>query len=221
VKYMLKTKKQVTTLVNFILDKSGSMGIIRKQTIDGFNEYINGLKNQDKDIRFSLTLFDTVSIEKPYINVPIKEVKPLDLDTYRPNAATPLYDAVVNTIEQVSEEVAKMETKPAVVTVIMTDGEENSSQQHNQNCLIDIKKQLQKEGNWTFVFMGANQDAWATAQKWGFDKGNVMNWSATPQGTKSALRGLTGATVAFAASAADSKDTRFSSDSFFDKGGDK
>ena len=46
------------TLVNFILDKSGSMYNAQEATISGFNEYLGTLK-EDKDILLSLTLFDT------------------------------------------------------------------------------------------------------------------------------------------------------------------
>lgn len=192
-----RAKPAVTTLVNFILDKSGSMGSIQSSVISGFNEYINGLKNKGGKIKFSLTMFDTESIDKPYIDADIKTVEPLTQKTYRPNAGTPLYDAVVDTIEAVNE---KVENKKdvAVITVILTDGEENSSVKHDEKCMRDLIKKLEKKGNWTFTFMGANIDAYDAANKFGISRGNTVSWSSDVIGTQNAFRGLAMASSAYA-----------------------
>jgi hypothetical protein len=215
-------KKEVTTLINFILDKSGSMGAIQDTVISGFNEYINGLKNQKGKFKFSLTLFDTMSIEKPYVAVDLELVKPLSRDTYRPNAGTPLYDAVVDTIEAVYEEVQNKKDY-AVVTVIMTDGEENSSQKHDEKCLRELVKKLEGKGNWTFTFMGANIDAYGAAMNLGISAGNTMAWNSDIQGTRDAFRGLAAASANYAVYAASAGDTtQLNTKSFFSnkKGGD-
>jgi uncharacterized protein YegL len=166
------------TIVNFILDKSGSMDICREETISGFNEYLKTLQKKAKKGTYllSLTLFDT-NIEKPYVAKDILDVKPLNKDTYNPEGMTALYDASVETIEGISRKVDKMKEKTAVLNIIMTDGQENSSQKHDAACLNDLIKKLKKEGNWTFVFLGANQDSWATGNLLGVDAGNVANWN--------------------------------------------
>ena len=189
------------TIANFILDKSGSMGSIRGDVIGGFNSYIEELKKQDADILFTLTMFDTESIDTPYLLTPIKDVQPLNEKTYRPNGGTPLYDAAVETIENIAARVKEMKGKKAVVVTIMTDGEENSSVKHNQKCLKDLIKKLEKKGNWTFAFMGANQDAWATAQSFGIARGNAMSWEASSLGSTNALRSLAQNTAMYAMSA--------------------
>lgn len=180
------------TIVNFILDKSGSMGSIKNDVIGGFNSYIEELKKgkASKDTLFTLTLFDTESIETPYLLTPIKAVNKLTHDSYRPNGGTPLYDAAVDTIEQIAERVEEMKEKTSVVVTIMTDGEENSSYKHNQKCLKDLIKKLEKKGNWTFTFMGANQDAWAKASSFGIAAGNIADWQASSIGSQNAFRSL-------------------------------
>jgi uncharacterized protein YegL len=187
------------TIVNFILDKSGSMETCKDETIIGFNKYVQTLKKKAKKgtMQFSLTLFDTV-ITKPYIAVDISKVKPLNVETYNPNGWTALYDAAVDTIEAVSAKVDKMKEKTAVLTVIMTDGMENSSTKHNQDCLKDLVSKLKKEGNWTFVFLGANQDSWATGNLIGVDAGNVANFDTV--NIKRAFVNLAGNTANYAAS---------------------
>lgn len=197
---MTKKKNQVTTIVNFILDKSGSMNAIKPATISGFNEYINGLKNQDGNFLFSLTLFDSMDIETRYVNKPINEIEPLTDKTYQPNAGTPLYDAVISTVEKVSAEVEKMKDEPAVLVVIMTDGEENSSTKHDEKCLKDLIHRLEHKGNFTFVYMGANQDAWANAAKFGIDAGNTYSWMSTSDGATRSFKDLSRGTQVYAAS---------------------
>lgn len=169
------------TIVNFILDKSGSMNICQDETISGFNEYIQTIQKKAKKDKsnkwlFSLTMFDT-EIEKPYVMVDLAKVKPLNKDTYRPGGMTSLYDAAVETLEKISHKVDNIDEKTAVLNIIMTDGQENSSRKHDSACLNDLIKKLKKEGNWTFVFLGANQDSWLVGSTLGVDVGNTANWS--------------------------------------------
>lgn len=186
------------TIVNFILDKSGSMDMIKSDVIGGFNSYLKELQKQKGSVLFTLTLFDTESIETPYLLTPIKEVKPLTDKTYRPAGMTNLYDASVDTIEQIAERVSEMKGKNAVVVTIMTDGQENASHKHDQKCLQDLIKKLEKKGNWTFAFMGANQDAWLTAQSMGISASNAMSWQASGVGGQSAFRSLAKSTNNYA-----------------------
>lgn len=189
----MKTK-QVSLVINFILDNSGSMQSIKERTISGFNEYLQTLQRESKrkknKVLFSLTKFNARGIEKPYVAVDINEIKPLNDRTYMPDDGTPLYDACVETIEAVEKEVRKMDTDPAVLVAIMTDGEENMSRKHDAKCLSDLIGKLQKKGNWTFVFLGANQDAWAQANILGISAGNTMSWQSTDAGTPVAFRNM-------------------------------
>jgi hypothetical protein len=183
---MKKTTKKIPTIINFILDNTGSMMDIKERTISGFNEYVESLKQSAKKtggtLYFTLTKFNSYQIERPYLAVDIKKVAKLTDTTYQPNGNTPLYDACVDTIEAAEEEIKKMEGPIASLVVIMTDGEENSSRKHNEQCLSDLIGKLQKRGNWTFVFLGANQDAWKTGQTLGISAGNTMSWDATDAG---------------------------------------
>jgi uncharacterized protein YegL len=172
------TTNKPTTIVNFILDRSGSMANCVEGTISGFNKYIKDLQKKEGHVLFSLTFFDT-NVDKKYTLVPLSEVKKLNSETYVPEGNTALYDAAVETIEQVAEQADGMkESKPAILTVIMTDGEENSSVKHDRECLNDLISKLKTEGNWSFIFLGANQDSWANASVLGVSRGNVANFQA-------------------------------------------
>lgn len=180
--------------VIFVLDKSGSMESVIDATISGFNEYIGTLqKDTDIEYVFSLTLFDT-SIQYPYRNINIKEVKPLDKDSYQPNGGTALYDAVCRTL------VGGADLSQKTLVVIMTDGEENSSKTYTQDHFKDMVEMLKKTEHVSFVFLGANQNAWANAAKWGFTQQNVASYNSTDKGTKVAFFAMSANTRNFAES---------------------
>lgn len=188
--------------VSIILDKSGSMASVREATLSGLNEYLSTLrKDTEVDYTIDLTLFDT-SVFKRISGKSLKEIE--GITDYSPDGMTALYDAVCDTIK--SREGAGEKW----IVVVMTDGEENSSKRYNQNDLSNMVHALKATGNVTFAFLGANQDSWATAGKWGFDKGNVANYKATDLGTQSAFRGMGMATSATANSA------QMSSKNFFE-----
>lgn len=181
--------------VVFVLDKSGSMETVRTSTISGFNEYIQTLKKEAGKYDFSLTLFST-DVEKKYVNVPLYDVEELDVTSYNPMGGTALYDAVCQTIDEVEKKTKKSEK---VLLVIMTDGQENSSKEFTQNDLKERITRLQK-GNWSFVFMGANQDSWVTAQAFGMKMNNVANYQTTDSGTSAAFMAMAMNTTTFQAS---------------------
>lgn len=201
---MSRTKKQkVKNVTLFVLDKSGSMGSIKTQAINGFNEYIQTLKNKGIDADFSLLLFDSESFDKPYWHKPISQVEPLSEKTYRPGSMTPLYDAVVSGVEELAEYVKGISGKVAVSVVVMTDGEENSSKEHDAACVRDLITSLEKEGHWTFVYLGANQDSWAVGQVLGISAGNTASWASTGKGTRSAFSNLANASAFYSMSIED------------------
>lgn len=180
----------MSTHIFCILDKSGSMGFIRKATIDGYNEYIGGLK-KTRGAKFNLTLFDT-KIDKRVKNTAIKDVSKLDNDSYRPDGMTALYDAVCSTLNDAKDKVGE---KDKALVVIITDGQENSSREYNQKDMAKLVEELTAKGNWTFTYLGANQDAWATASQWGFNKGNVATFNATDAGATMAFASMSSNSV--------------------------
>lgn len=150
----------MTTLVAFLLDETGSMEICRDATISGFNEYIQSLKNdKDSKYRFTLVKFDSNHMTTVHDAAKLKNVGLLTRETYVPGANTPLYDAVARIVHDTEKSAGKYK----VLVVIMTDGEENASREHTHTSIAELIKAKEKEG-WAFMFLGANQDAWSTAQ---------------------------------------------------------
>jgi uncharacterized protein YegL len=189
-KIINKARKAVRVV--FILDKSGSMGSCETATIEGFNEYLSTLKKDKKaDYTFSLTLFDTV-LTKLYEDEPIRNVKELTKEDYQPSGMTALYDAVGHSIKEKSE--------GKTLVVIMTDGAENSSREYDAKSIQKLIKGLEAKDNHTFVFLGANQDSWATGSILGIPTMNTSNFNATGTGVRAAMVMMAQNTSSFASS---------------------
>jgi hypothetical protein len=185
-----------TTAIEFILDETGSMMSVWDQTIGGFNEYVNSQRAQPGTCLLSLTKFDTSGVRNAYNDVNIQEVPYLNRDTYRPNQSTNLYDAIGQRIKALEARVAAG-TYPAetsFLVVIMTDGHDNASREFNAEGVKVLIKDKEAAG-WTFVFLGANQDAWAVGQTFGMAKGNTMTYAAG--NVAGAMETLSGATTAY------------------------
>lgn len=194
------------TLVNFILDKSGSMQSIQDATISGFNEYVDSLKKDGNKYSFSLTFFDT-EVKQTYKNTPIAKIEKLSRENYLPDGWTALYDAACRTIKEVKDSVKDSQK---VLTVIMTDGQENSSKEYTEANLKVLIKELEATGKWTFVFLGANQDSFANAAKVGISQMNTVNFAATSQGMGNAMKTMAMNTRGFAMSASNATQAFFS-----------
>jgi len=193
------------TNVHFILDKSGSMGSVREATISGFNEYLDTLKKDGNTYTLTLSVFDT-EVQTLEVNTPLSKVKKLTSENYIPSGMTALYDAVCVTLGKVKKSKAKN------LVVIMTDGEENSSQEFTDKELKTMIKDLEKGKNWTFVFLGANQDSWMVGQKFGMKVGNVANYHASSKGMGETMRTVAHNTAMFAASTSNATEEYFTAD---------
>lgn len=155
-------------LINFILDKSGSMASVTDATIEGANSFLKDQAEQPGQAYLSLTLFDT-AFDVRHVAKPLAEVKPLDHSSYRPGGMTALFDAVGTTIKGTEAWLTNHpEFTGQIVVVTLTDGQENSSREwHINNPMIDgddrdlngLIQWKQAEG-WQFVFLGAGGSSW-------------------------------------------------------------
>jgi len=156
-----------------IVDKSGSMASKTKDVIDGFNAYVDGLSEEDKvEYLFSLTLFDT-QVAYRDVAIPLPRVRKLDKKSYQPSGNTALNDAIGMTVRKVDADHPDVHK---VVTVIMTDGEENSSREWTHDAVKALIQEKENEGNWTFVFLGAAPDAWDQGRGYGIPAANVAKY---------------------------------------------
>jgi len=187
------SKKSTTppvTEIAFILDRSGSMTPHAEAAVAGFNEFLREQQEVDGIARITLVLFDD-EYEIPFDNLPVSEVTCLDQETYRPRGTTALLDAIGRTIKAFRKRIKDLPKKDRpdqVIFAIFTDGLENASRKYNWQDIADrIRKRQDKDG-WEFLFLGANQDAIATAAQMNIKRSNSATAEASDRGVRTSSR---------------------------------
>lgn len=190
-------KNGLTELV-FILDRSGSMQGLERDTIGGFNSMIERQKAQDGEVYVSTVLFDNLS-EVIHDRVKLSEIKPMTEREYFTRGSTALLDAVGSAVRHIKtvHKYAREEDVPEkTIFVITTDGMENSSTQYTHAKVKAMIEQQQKEHGWEFLFLGANIDAAESAKSIGIDKNHAADYICDSAGTELNFRALSDAVCA-------------------------
>lgn len=158
-----------------ILDRSGSMSAVKTDTEGAFDNYVADQRKVPGEAKLSLVQFDT-KIETVYATRPLAKVPPLEL---KPRGLTALYDAIGFTVVDFGEQFARMgeDARPGkVIVVILTDGEENSSQEWTAARLKPLIEEQTTKYGWTFLYLGANQDAVFEGGKIGINAQNSLTY---------------------------------------------
>lgn len=177
-------KKELTELV-FILDKSGSMAGLEKDTIGGFNAMLKKQREVDGECRITTVLFDN-GYELLHDRIDIRAVGPMGEREYRVGGSTALLDAIGLTIDKlarVQKSTAEAYRAEKVMFVIITDGEENSSRRFSSDEVKSMIRQEKEKYGWEFLFLGANIDAVETAGRFGIGADRAVNYVPDSYGT--------------------------------------
>lgn len=151
------------THITVLLDRSGSMQTIDKDTVGGLNEFMKVQKATPGKATVTLIRFNNDAVTD-YNNMAIADVP--QLSSVFPYGGTAMYDAIGNSINSLGRQLEAMpecQRPGKVVFVIITDGEENASRHFTLHHIKPMIEEQQKKYNWQFVFLGANQDAVLTA----------------------------------------------------------
>ena len=178
-------KKNLTELV-FILDRSGSMAGLEKDTIGGFNAMIEKQKAEEGEAYISTVLFDNYS-EVIHDRVALNAVPKLTEKEYYVRGCTALLDAVGGAIHHIGNvhKYAREEDRPEkTLFVITTDGMENASSQYSAEKIRQMIQRRKKEHGWEFIFLGANIDAVETAASFGITKDRAVTYRSDSIGTQ-------------------------------------
>lgn len=176
--------KNLTEIV-YILDRSGSMSGLEKDTIGGYNSFLEKQKTEDGDAVVTTVLFDD-KYDMVHNRVDIKKVKPLTSKEYCARGMTALLDAIGKTINYIDERhknALESEVPAKTIFVITTDGYENSSREFDSGKIKAMIENQKKESGWEFLFLGANIDAVETAKKFGISKECAARYEADKEGT--------------------------------------
>ena len=167
-----------------VVDESGSMSIIRRQALVGINETLATIQKMQKahadlEQRVTLITFDSTHMKLLYDNACAHDAKPLRSCAYNPCGGTPLYDAIGLGLSKVN---ALTTPDDSVLVTIITDGEENCSQEYTLAMIQNLIEKLKKQ-NWTFTFIGTDDlDVESIAMDMGID--NHLSFAEDEEGTK-------------------------------------
>jgi uncharacterized protein YegL len=179
--------KDYTEIV-FILDRSGSMASIKKDIEGGLRTLVADNKKLDKPANFTLVQFDT-EYEEVIKAKDIKLVNENEIQLH-PRGGTALLDSIGKTINGLGERLRNLPEKDRpnkVVIGILTDGAENSSKEFSRAQIKEMINRQEKDYNWEFIYLGANQDSFTEGNSFGIDLSKIMNYSTDSKSITSAF----------------------------------
>ena len=191
-------RNDLTELV-FILDRSGSMHVLEKDTIGGFNSVLERNKALPGDANITTILFDhrfTILHDRQ----PIRSVAPITERDYSPAGMTALLDAVgqaIRKIDNVMAHTAEDYRAGKVQFVIITDGLENASREYSAQRVKQMIRDRQDREGWDFLFLGANMDAIAVAEDMGIQADRAVTAMADAPGVSLQYDAIADANVSF------------------------
>ena len=168
--------------------KASTLFLLEQQQIEGL-------------AKLTLILFDDEYLV-PIDALPVAEILPLNNDSYVPRGSTALLDAIGRTIDELGARLAALpeQDRPGqVIVAILTDGLENSSQNYTWQKIARVIKQQTEQYRWTFLFLGANQDAIATAAQMNIAAANAATYVADAAGLHASSSSLSAKCVGCAA----------------------
>lgn len=187
-----KAKKREKSVHFYILlDRSGSMDSMRSDVVGGFNTFLAEQQAQPGRAKVTLVQFDTQAPQEVLLDAAnLANVGPLAEADFQPRGGTPLLDATSLLITRVlgrqAARSALGKREEEIVFITVTDGEENSSRTatlEQVRALIDSGK----ESGWSFVFLGAGLDAYADAQRLGYDMDSVQAWKPSGKNARTMM----------------------------------
>ena len=177
-------KKNLTELI-FILDRSGSMHGLEKDTIGGFNAMIEKQKKEDGEVLVSTVLFNGES-KVVHDRVPLSSIAPMTEKDYRVGGCTALIDAIGGAIHHIGNihKYARPEDVPEhTLFIITTDGMENASRRYTSEEVKGMIGRQKEKYGWEFLFLGANIDAVETAARFGINEDRAVDYKCDAEGT--------------------------------------
>lgn len=188
----------------FILDKSGSMSGLEKDTIGGYNAMLEKQKAVEGQCYMTTVLFDN-NYELLHDRIDIRAVSPMTDKEYQIGGSTALLDAIGRTIHKISnaqKHTAADYRAEKVMFVIITDGAENASHEYTSEKVKALIEQQKETFGWEFVFLGANIDAVETAGRFGISADRAQNYHADSDAVKLNFRVMSEAVASFRTSSA-------------------
>ncbi len=218
------------TDITMILDRSGSMSDCKVSMEEALNGFITDQKTVKGECKFSLVKFDT-EYELSLSSSDIRNVGKITIEPRGGTALLDAIGRTIDQTGQRLANMQEHERPEKVLIVIVTDGEENQSREYiapptqvqkvaardwntyRSNLVLtpgynpsqrvfDMITHQRDVYKWEFMFLGANQDAIATASKLGIPIGSTMSFDTSDggygtRGSKHISKAISTATSAY------------------------
>lgn len=137
--------------VILVVDASSSMYPTKQETIDAVENLINEHRNlTDKKVRLQIYTFDS-SVKNLVPLTKLKEYTSNFASSYNPSGMTALFDGIGKAITENINDTAFAKTS----LIILTDGQENSSQEFDKASATALITKVQDELSWDVTYLGA------------------------------------------------------------------
>lgn len=185
-----------------VIDRSGSMRPVATDTEGGVKAFLEEQRTVPGRTTFSLYQFDT----QHDTVISFASVHDSLAWHLMPRGGTALLDAIGFAVTTTGEQLAAMDeaARPGkVIVLIATDGKENSSQEYTLPQVKDMITAQQNDYDWTFTFIGANQDAFEAGGDMGVAAASTMDYNtASTKGAYASasamvMRGAAGQSYSF------------------------
>ena len=91
----------------------------------------------------------------------------------------------------------KKKDRPKVIVCIVTDGMENDSKEYNNNTIMNLINKQKEKKKWGFIYLAANQDAFAVGNSLGIGKGSILTFVADSNGVNNYSAAMTRSVAAY------------------------
>ncbi len=168
------------TEVVFILDRSGSMRGLEKDTVKGYNSFLESQRKEEGEVYVSAVLFSDQQ-EKILSHQNLWETKDMEEKDFHADGCTALLDAIGDSIHEMDSYLKEKKEERNIIYVIITDGMENASRRYNYPT---IKKEisLHQEEGWKFIFLASNISAIEEASSIGIKAMDAVNFHNDEKG---------------------------------------
>lgn len=168
------------TQVLLVVDRSGSMSGVANDMRGAIDEFFSQQAALDGECVVDYVQFDD-TYEVVYTDRPVAEAK----SELNPRGMTALLDAVGKSVTDLGVKLKNQnesERPGTVIVVVVTDGYENSSKDWTREGVAQLIKQQEETYKWEFTFLGANMDAVAVGQSFGFQADNSLTYATANAG---------------------------------------
>lgn len=163
-----------------VVDRSGSMDLIRSDAQGGFNEFIRAQKEADSEALLTVVEFDS----EYNIVYNDGDLKLFEGYTLKPRGGTALFDAIGRTAANVRD--TKVAGKK--IFLIVTDGDENASVEYRSSEQVKAIIEQMRKDDWEFIFIGADESSLDQARSLGMDMDTTFMFDKSGVGAQDSYR---------------------------------